>query len=139
MTNTFLRDDGTFVSLGNIAIAFIIDGGGAPLTTGVKGYLYIPFGCIINQANLLGDQSGSVVVDIWKCTYAQFDAGSTHPVAGDKITGSNPPTISGTTKSQDAALVGWNTTINSGDVLAFNVNSITTIQRVTLCLTAVKS
>ena len=115
-------------------IAFIIDGAGATITTGLKGYLEIPFACTINQSTLLADESGSIVVNIWKCTYSQFDASATHPVAADKITASAPPTISSTTKAQDATLTGWTTSISAGDILAYNVDSVTSIQRVTSSL-----
>lgn len=120
-------------------IAFVIDGAGAAISTGLKGYLEIPFACTINQVTLLADRSGSIVVDIFKCTYSQFDASSTHPVSGDKITASAPPTISSTTKSQDATLTGWTTSLSAGDILAFNVNSATTVQRVTLSLKVTKT
>lgn len=135
-------DSGKFIVSGpspTVDIAFVIDGGGSAITTGMKGYLEIPFACTITAATLLADQSGSIVVDIFKCTYSQFDAGSTHPVSGDKITASAPPTISSTTKSQDTTLTGWTKAITAGDILAFNVNSITTCQRVTVSLTVTKS
>lgn len=116
-------------------IMVVIDGGGVAITTGLKGYLGpVPFDGTITQATLLADQSGSIVVDVWKCTYSQFDAGSTHPVSGDKITASAPPTISTATKSQDSTLTGWTTSFAAGDVFAFNVNSASTIQRATLSL-----
>jgi len=120
-------------------IEFIIDGAGSVITTGMKGYLEIPFGCTINRATLLADQSGSIVVNIWKCTYSQFDAGGTHPVVGDKITASAPPTISSTTKAQDSTLTGWTTSISAGDILAFNVDSVSTLTRVTLSLKVTKT
>jgi hypothetical protein len=112
----------------------ISDGTGAAITTGVKGDLTMHFAGTIVEADLLADQSGSVVVDIWKCTYTQFDAGATHPVAGDKITASAPPTITTATKSQDTTLTGWTVAFAAGDILRFNVNSCTTITRVTLAL-----
>jgi hypothetical protein len=111
-------------------IEFIIDGGGgSTITTGIKGDLEIPFACTINQATLLADQSGSIVVDIWKDTYANFP-----PTGADSITASAKPTISTATKSQDATLTGWTTSITAGDILRFNVDSITTCTRVTLSL-----
>lgn len=115
------------------ALEFVIDGGGSALTTGMKGYLEVPYACTISQATLLADQSGSVVVDIFRSTYSAF-APPTHPVSGDKLTASAPPTISSTTKSQDATLTGWTTSLAAGDVLGFNVNSATTITRVTCSL-----
>ena len=115
-------------------ISFIIDGGGAAITTGVKGYLEIPFACTIDRATALADQSGSIVVDIWKDTYANYP-----PVDADSITASAPVTITTATKSQDATLTGWTTAVAAGDVLGFNVDSITTCQRVTISLRAVRT
>jgi hypothetical protein len=114
-----------------------VDGGGSALSTGLKGYVSVPFDCAILSATMLADQSGSAVVDVWRCTYSQFDAGSTHPVSGDKITASAPPTITSTYKSQDATLTGWTTTLSANDVLAFNVNSASTITKLTLVLKVV--
>lgn len=110
-------------------ITYVIDGGGATITTGLKGYLEIPFACTIDRWTLLADQSGSIVVDIWKDTYANAP-----PVVGDVITASAKPTISSATKAQSSTLTGWTATITAGDVLGFNVNSVTGIQRVTLSL-----
>lgn len=110
-------------------ITFIIDGGGSAITTGVKGYLEIPFACTINQVTMLADQSGSAVVDIWKDTYANFP-----PLDADSITAAAVPTITTATKSQDATLTGWTTAIAAGDILGFNVDSATTVTRVTLAL-----
>ena len=126
-------------SMNTDAIEFVIDGGGSAITTGVKGYLEIPYACTINRATLLADQSGSIVVDVWKTTYASFDGGATHPVSGDKITASAPPTISSATKAQDATLTGWTTSVSAGDILAFNVNSATTVTRITISLKVAKS
>ncbi len=110
-------------------IVFIIDGGGSAITTGQKGHLEIPFACTILQATLLADQSGSIVVDIWKDTYANFP-----PTDADSITASAPPTLSSAQNSQDSTLTGWTKTIAAGDILAFNVDSATTVTRVTLSL-----
>lgn len=119
----------TSLGLSVDAIEFVIDGGGSAITTGVKGDLQIPFGCTITSATLLADQSGSIVVNVWKDTYANYP-----PTVADKITASAPPTISSATKSTDSTLTGWTTTITAGDTLRFNVDSIATITRVTLIL-----
>lgn len=115
-------------------ITFVIDGGGTTITTGVKGYLEIPFAGTINRATALADQSGSIVVDIWKDTYANYP-----PVDADSITASAPVTISSAVKSQDSTLTGWTTSVSAGDIFGFNVDSITTCQRVTISLRIVKT
>lgn len=115
-------------------IVFIIDGGGATITTGIKGDITIPFGCTINEVTMLADQSGSIVVDIWKDTYANYP-----PTGADSITAAAKPTITTATKSQDGTLTGWTTTITAGDTLRYNVDSVTTIQRVTVQLKVTKT
>lgn len=111
------------------AASFLIDGGGATITTGIKGDLVIPFAATITKWSLLADQSGSIVVDLWKDTYANYP-----PVIGDVITASAKPTISASTKGQSSTLTGWTTSVAAGDVIRINVNSITSIQRVTFVL-----
>jgi len=111
------------------SISMMIDGGASVITTGFKGYLEIPFAGTIQSVTLMADQTGSIVIDIWKDTYANYP-----PVVGDSITASAKPTISSANKSQDSTLTGWNKTIAAGDILGFNVNSVTSIQKVTLSL-----
>ena len=138
----FLKANGSWASPPVAAdIAYVIDGAGAAITTGLKGYLFIDFACTINQWTLMADRSGSAVVDIWACSYAAFDAGVTHPVSGDKITSSAPPTLSSVTKNQDANLVAesWTVSVTAGTVLAFNVTSAATVQRLVLSLKITKS
>lgn len=130
-------DDNALVSTADVKIASVgvtIDGGGSAITTGVKGYIMVPYNCTINSVTMLADQSGSIVVDIWKDTYANFP-----PTVADTITASAKPTISAANKSQDATLTGWTTTITAGDILAFNVDSATTITRLNLILKVTKS
>jgi len=116
------------------SLTFIIDGAGSAITAGQKGHLEIPFACTIQRVTMLADASGSIVVDIWKDTYANFP-----PTDADSITASAPPTISSAQKSQDATLTDWTTAIAAGDILAFNVDSCATITRVTISLKVERS
>lgn len=106
----------------------VLDGGGVALTTGVKADIVIDFLCTITQVELLADQSGSIVVDIGKANY------STWPTV-TSICSSTKPTLSSAQKMQNTTLSGWTTTVNAGDILEFNINSVTTITR---CVVAVK-
>ncbi len=106
-----------------------IDGGGSAITTGVKGYWRAPYACTIVSATILADQSGSIVIDLWKDTFANYP-----PTDADSITAAAPPTLSSATNSTDTTLTGWTKTISEGDVIAFNVDSAATVTRVTLLL-----
>lgn len=124
-TKPFLTDAG---------LPFIIDGGGSVILPGIQGDILVPFACTIDEIWMLADQSGSIVVDIWKDTYGNFP-----PVDGDSITASAVPTITTALKSNDATLTGWNTTIAKDDILRFNVDSVTSITRLSLILGLTKT
>jgi hypothetical protein len=114
-------------------IAFLIDGGSSAITAGVKGDLQIPFAATITSWTILCDQSGSIVIDIWKDAYANYP-----PVVGDSITASAKPTVTSATKATSSTLTGWTTSIAAGDTLRFNVDSATTVVRATLLVTIVR-
>lgn len=96
----------------------VIDDGGIPITQGVKTDISIPFDCTIVLARAIADQSGSIVVDIWKNVYANYP-----PTNTDSITAAAPIMISSSTKSEDSALTGWDTSLEAGSTLRFNVDS----------------
>lgn len=114
---------------GESGVGVVIDGGGAPITTGYKGCIVVPFRCNIDRVTALADVTGSIVVDIWKDTYANYP-----PVDADSITASAPVTITSTNKAQDATLTGWTRTINANDIMGFNVDSCSAITRLHLML-----
>lgn len=110
-------------------IQYVIDGGGIEIETGIHGDLEIPFNCTIGTSTLLSTTTGSIVIDIWKDTYANFP-----PTNADSITASAAPSISSAAVSQDTTLSGWTTSIESGSTLRFNVDSVTDLTKVTLSL-----
>lgn len=116
------------------SVTMTIDGGGATITTGNKKYIRVPYAGTITQVTTLADQSCSIVVDIWKDTYANYP-----PTDLDSITASAPPTITAALKSQDATLTGWTTSVAAGDILGFNVDSVTSCTWVTVQLDLNKS
>jgi len=124
---------GNVTGLKDIAIIYVIDGGGSAITTGEKGHLDIPFDCTITSWTLLADQSGSIVIDVWNDTYANFP-----PTVADTIAGAEKPTLTATQKNQDLDLGTWTTSVSAGDILAFNVDSCSTVTRVTLTITATR-
>jgi len=111
------------------AVTFIVDGGGSAITTGEKGHFVIPYKSEITKVTLLGDQSGSIKVDLWLDTYANFP-----PTNADTITGANEPEISSGVKDQDGTLTDWTKTVAAGSVVAVNIDSAATIERLTIIL-----
>jgi len=113
----------------NDQLTVVLGSTGSALTTGVKGYRDVQFACTITMVEMLADVSGSVVVDIWKDSYANYP-----PVDADSITAAAVPTISTAQKMQDSTLTGWTLALAAGDILGYNVDSVTTIAQVTVTL-----
>jgi len=109
-----------------VTINFIIDGGESTITTGIKGHLIVDFACEVLEWAIVADQSSSIVVDVNRATFANY------PTTGS-IAGTELPTISTSTKGEDRTLTSWSD-IDAGDVLEFEVDSITDCQRVTVAL-----
>lgn len=95
----------------------VVDGEGAVVTTGFKGYLRVPYAATIVGVTLLADQAGDVEFDIKKSTFAGFPTTAS-------IVASAPPTLSGTQSSEDTTLTGWTTAITAGDVLEFEITGV---------------
>lgn len=107
---------------------------GAVLSTGAyEGVVEVPFDCNIVSARLLADQAGGLVIDIWKCSYSDYNPG-THPVVGDSIVAAAPPTLTAAYKSEDSTLTGWTVTLTKGDLLKLSVTSVSTIMWARLVL-----
>lgn len=117
----------------NAGIEFIIDGGGSAITTGIKGDLQIPFACTINSWTIMADQSGSIVIDVWKDTFANYP-----PTGADSVTGSAKPTLSAAQAATSSTLTGWTTSISANDIIRYNVDSASTVTRVTISLTVTR-
>jgi hypothetical protein len=117
-------------SLSAVDVNFIIDGGGAAITTGQKGQLHIPFPATVTSWRVMADQGGSIVVDILR-------ANNTVPTVS-MIGGGNKPTL--TAQQFNAQSVsGWGSTVfASDDWFAFNVTSAATVTRVTVELQLVR-
>lgn len=111
------------------AIQFTIDGGGSTPGTGAKGQISIPSACTLTGWVITADQSGSAVVDVLRSTYAGF------PGSLASIAGSAKPTLSSAQKNENLTLTGWGSTaISAGDIIQFNLNSVTTVTRINITI-----
>ncbi len=115
----------------------IIDGGGSVNTTGVKADFIVPYNCTVTGWTALADVSGSVSIELWTNTYANYP-----PTVGSLMTGttgSNNPRISSAIKNTSTTLTGWTTALVKDRTIRMNVVSATTITRVTLALSVTRT
>lgn len=109
-----------------------IDGGGSDITIGNKGYAIIPYNATITSWSVIGNTSGSCVIDVWKTTLGNI------PTSGDTITGTEKPTLSSQQINSDLNLTTWVTSVSQYDVIGFNVDSTSGLTRVNLSIYIIK-
>lgn len=113
---------------GSSSFGVLIGNGSEVITTGTKttGLVRIPSAGTITGWQIKScdstPTSGSIVIDIWKDTYANFP-----PTVADSITASAKPTLTSATKAESTTLTGWITSISAGDIFYFNVDSVTSL------------
>jgi hypothetical protein len=120
-------------SFAQASFGITLDGNGSVISTGVKGYVTIPYNCTITGWDIFADQVGSCVIDLWKDTYTNFA-----PTIVDTICGSEKLTLTAEQKNQDNTLSTWTTAVSAGDVIAFNVESAVTVTRVNAIIKVTK-
>jgi hypothetical protein len=109
-----------------------IDGGGSAPATGSKGYIQVNFNATITAWTLLADLSGSAQITLKKSTYAGFPTTAS-------IVAAAPPVLSSAQKNTNSTLTGWTTAVTAGDILEFNLDSVTTCTRLNLIVTMTRS
>jgi len=132
------KGDGTVVDVGNSALTslnFQMNGGGVALTTGIKGFIEVPYACdIVYWTVLLASGAGAtaaetVAIDILRSTYSGFATIPSIVGAGTK------PGTSSATKNQGAPASWTSVAISAGDILGFQVTTApATAQMCTLSL-----
>jgi len=126
-----LREKDLGFSEGSFGIT--IGNGSSVISLGVKGYITVPYKCMITGWDIFADQIGSCAIDIWKDSYLNF-----MPTVADSITGTEKPSLTSQQKNQDNTLTSWTTAVSAGDVIAFNVDSAITVTRVNVIVKVTK-
>lgn len=101
----------------------------SPPTAGAFQDFVIPLSCTITRVTMLGDPSGSAILDLRRAVYTAYP-----PNAGNSICATAKPTIVADIKSQDAVLTGWNKSIVAGDIVRVFVESTSGFTRLSLCV-----
>lgn len=106
-------------------IGVTLDGQGSGISIGSKGFVTIPYACIINEWFLSANISGSIVIDVKRGGTSIIGAG-------------NKPTLASAI-SGNAVVSGWtSTSIAVGDIIEWNVDSASTISNITLTIKVTK-
>ena len=108
-------------------VNYVIDSGSLPMQVGDKGSLTIDVTGVIENIRVLSDQTGDIVFDISKTTFADFPN-------FNSITSGNRVQLVNTNKYFDDVLNNWTTTITAGDILRFDVISVNNIRRLLISL-----
>jgi hypothetical protein len=108
------------------------------ITTGFKGAIPVPFsGTIVEWMIVSTDANpptvGSIQIDILKSPFMVYPSMSSMVGTGTK------PNITGYIRGRGTTTDWATTTINEGDVIGFNVVSVTGLKRITIVLKVVKS
>ena len=126
------NDDGVIIALAAAAdltrtVNYVIDSGSLPMQPGDKGKLTIDVTGLIENIRVLSDQTGDIVLEIEKCTFADYPNFSS-------ITGGSRVQLTNSDKYFDDVLNNWTTTIGAGDILRFTVVSVNNIRRLLISL-----
>ena len=117
------------LSTTEMVVPFGFSNGGSVLSTGLQydAALYFPYQFLITQWTLgsTDSTSGSIQLDFWVDSYANFP-----PTVADSICASAKPNISSAIKGQSSTLTGWTTTVPAGSWLFINIDSVTSIKRI---------
>lgn len=110
---------------------------GGDLAVGGKLRFMVPFAHTITEWTIFSDASCSVVMDVWRDSYANYP-----PTVADTIITSEKPTLSTASKNQDTSLSStWSVTGAAGSFYIVNIDSLTlgSATEITLSITATLS
>ncbi len=110
-------------------IQAVFDGGGQPISTGLRLHGEIGSRMTIRRWTLLTERPGNLVIDIWRAPFASLPLS-----AGNSITGGAPPALANQQFAQSTDLTAWQPGLNANDVIGFNIQSVDVHQRITLSL-----
>jgi hypothetical protein len=110
-----------------------IDGALAVITSGIKGYVIVPFSGQIQSWEILSNVSGNTSIDVLKSTFSTFSSGT-----GTTITGGDYINLNSSYKNINTNLSAWTVSFNAGDIFTFQVLSANTISRANILIKAIK-
>ncbi len=129
LNNFYIIEETTIPDLSYLekgGFGITVDGGSVTPTTGSKGYVVIPYAGTITDWYIVGDASGSAVIDVKR--------------SGSSIVGAgNKPTLTAAQRANAAVSAWTSTTIAANDEIEFVVDSVSTVKRINLLIKVTKS
>lgn len=129
VTPFYTEDAVTEADTNAIGISYVIGNGVEDIAAGWVLFDQIKANITITSIALLADQSGSIVIDLWKDSLANYP-----PTSADSICATSKPTITTATNSVQTVFVGWDVTWEAGEILGINVDSATSVKQVTISI-----
>ncbi|MCI0556943.1 MAG: hypothetical protein MN733_00485, partial [Nitrososphaera sp.] len=111
--------------IATVGISF--DGAGSALTAGGTTFVSVPYSATITGWTLLADTTGSMVLDVKRCT--GFNCNPTTSIAGTE-----KPTLSSVWANQDNSLSSWTTAVAADSKFAFVLDSASTVTKANLVI-----
>ncbi|MDB4490059.1 hypothetical protein N9045_00945 [bacterium] len=105
-------------------------GADGTIAPGLQGIgLQIGYDASIERVDVLASATGDIDLDIWKVPADSWPGDASY-----SMTGSQPVTISSSNKNINIPIDTWNSELEYGDILVYNVNSALGISLVTITL-----
>lgn len=112
-------------------INYTIDGGGAAITTGSKGFVQVPSNFVVQEWSIAADlQTTSFIVDVRKASYASLPTTTS-------VLGTNFLTLTNEQKNRNLS-VSW-TNISAGDFVEFYVTEASNASMINISLKGIRS
>ena len=92
-------------------------------TTGLIGYITIPYNGTITGWEVIGDVSGDCVFDVWK------QSAGIIPTIADTIVGTEKPNLLAQQINSDLSLSTWTTAVTEGDIVGIVLDSASVLSQ----------
>jgi hypothetical protein len=90
----------------------------ASIVGGMVTYVRLPYSGTISEWHVVANSSCSCTLDVWK-------ANNGLPTNANSITASAKPSLSSAATASSSTLTGWTTAVSVGDVIGFELESVT--------------
>ena len=110
-------------------VGITIDGGGQVISSGYKGFAFVPKGGEFTRWTILADRPGAIMVELYQGSFTNFP-NLTRMVVGGEV----PNLTYSSQKQQGTNMTGWDTLIEDESVVGFYTYNIQSVRRIHLTM-----